>query len=869
MSRPPRCGPPAAVRFLLRLLLPSEEQEFYLGDLEESGRRLWLREIAGAASLRFAPRLRHSPVPTSRRFASVISNSVADLRLGVRRLLRTPATTLAVLTALSVGIGLSAAMFSLIDGALLPVLPFENGDRVVRVQRSGFAPLSVEAYRYWSERQSSFEGLGAAARRRVTLAIEGEGSESASSAAMDVTTWPLLSVQPVIGRPFTDADAAPGAPAVVLVGYEIWRTRLAADTSVLGRTVRVNGELAEIVGVMPEGFGFPFSEELWTPLPQDRLRPDHTPEGFLVFGMLRDGVTADVATAELNALDRQRLARAPESAPPRVDVLAYTDLMGGPGTSRLLAGVMLGVALLVLLVACANATNVLLAQAAVRGQEVALRAVLGASRARIAAQFWIEVSVLALAGAVGGSLFAVVSVRLVRNAIPPGAGLPFWIDLRVDQPVLAFVMAAAVVAAMLAGVMPAMHASRANHELLKDASRGTSSRRLGRIMGRLIAVELAVSFVLLVAAGLFVRSAVNLQMYEFTFAPEGVYTGRVRLPDATYARASARAAFVGRLEETLASIAGASSATVTTAEPGVGGSRRAVAVEGVHDPAAADLPRPNFAAVTPRFFETFRTPLLAGRAFDSGDRAGALPVAIVSTAFASRHLPEGAVGRRIILPARDGGAEWMTIVGVASDLLAGGLDREQVDAVYRPLAQDAPMSFQVAVRSNASAAGLAAPIREAVAGLDPDVALFNMRTLDEAIDLANAQYGWMSAVFLVAGALALFLAAIGLYGVMSFWVAQRTREIGVRMAVGGTRAAILVLVLGQGTTKIAVGLAAGAVLAVPVVWLLQGALLDVKAFDPLVFGGVVAVLLGAGWLGCVRPALRATRVDPMAALTAE
>jgi ABC-type antimicrobial peptide transport system permease subunit len=211
----------------------------------------------------------------------------------------------------------------------------------------------------------------------------------------------------------------------------------------------------------------------------------------------------------------------------------------------------------------------------------------------------------------------------------------------------------------------------------------------------------------------------------------------------------------------------------------------------------------------------------------------------------------------------------MTIVGVASDLLAGGLDREQVDAVYRPLAQDAPMSFQVAVRSNASATGLAAPIREAVAGLDPDVALFNMRTLDEAIDLANAQYGWMSAVFLVAGALALFLAAIGLYGVMSFWVAQRTREIGVRMAVGGTRAAILVLVLGQGTTKIAVGLAAGAVLAVPVVWLLQGALLDVKSFDPLVFGGVVAVLLGAGWLGCVRPALRATRVDPMAALTAE
>ena len=311
MNRPPRdnTGPPAVVRFLMHLLLPKEEREFYLGDLEESGRRPWLREIVGAATLRFTPRSRR-PL-TSGGFALMIGHVVTDLRRGARRLLRTPAATLTVLTALSVGIGLSAAMFSLINGVLLPTLPFENGDRIVQVS-SRFAPLSVEAYEYWSERQGSFEGLGALTRRRVTLAIEGEGSEPVSSAPLDAATLPLLSVQPVLGRAFTDADAVPGASAVVLVGQETWRTRLGADPNVLGRTVRVNGEPAEIIGVMPEGFGFPFSEELWTPLHLDALRPDRNPEGFLVFGKLRAGVTAADAAAELSALDRER----PRSATP-------------------------------------------------------------------------------------------------------------------------------------------------------------------------------------------------------------------------------------------------------------------------------------------------------------------------------------------------------------------------------------------------------------------------------------------------------------------------------------------------------------------------------------------------------------------------
>jgi hypothetical protein len=342
----------------------------------------------------------------------------ADVRLGLRRLLRSGAATFTVLTALSMGIGMSALMFSLIDGALLATLPFPAGDRIVQVHRVEHARLSAEVFDYWLARQSSFEGLGAWAERTVNVTIEGERSEPVQGAQLTATALPLLSVQPDLGRLFTEEDAGPGASSVVLVGHEIWRTRLNSDPDVLGRTVRLNGEPVEIIGVMPDGFGFPMSHQLWTPLHLDPLQPDRNPGSLSVFGVLRAGVPIGVAGSELNELDRQRPRTATEPYPVPVVVKGFTDIINPPGRSHLLAGVMLGVAFLVLLVACANATNVLLAQAAVRSREVAVRAALGASRVRIATQFWIEVSMLALLGAAGGALLGAVAVTLVRNAMP-------------------------------------------------------------------------------------------------------------------------------------------------------------------------------------------------------------------------------------------------------------------------------------------------------------------------------------------------------------------------------------------------------------------------------------------------------------------
>ncbi|MHB1192004.1 MAG: ADOP family duplicated permease [Longimicrobiales bacterium] len=797
---------------------------------------------------------------------------LTDLQHGARRLVRTPAATLTAWAALSIGIGLPTLLFSLVDGTLLTTLPFEGGDRIVRVGRQGFAPVSAEDYVHWSARQRSFEGLGATAARTVALAIEGTGVEPVRSAAMDEAAWRLLGVQPVLGRAFTDRDALPGAPAVVIVAHRVWRARLGADPRALGRTVRVDGVPAEIVGVMPEGFAFPWDMDVWTPL---RLDPSASPdrggrdETGGVFGKLKPGVPLAAAAAELDALDAQRIRTAGGPVPERVTVAPFTNMFGEPGQSAVIAGLLLGVAFLVLLVACANTTNVLLARAAVRSRDVAIRAALGASRARIAASSWIEASLLSLAGAVGGVLIALVGVRLVRDAMPR-TGMPFWIDIRVDPAVLTFVAVAALLAALLAGVVPAVHASRANrNELLKDTSRGASSRTLARTMGRLIGVEMTVSFVLLVAAGLFVRSAVNFQAFDFTFAPEEVHTARISLPESTYPGDAERAEFTGRLAAALAGIPGAASAALTSQVPGVGAPEARVAVEGMHDPAAADLPPTGVVAVTPAFFETFRAAMVSGRAFDAGDRAGALPVAAVNTEFEKRHLPGGAVGRRIALASPAGAERWLTVVGVAPDLLAGGLDRELEEAVYVPLAQAPAATFFLAVRSRNPSVEMARPVREVLAHLDPDVALFAPRRLDVAIDEANAQYAWLSALFLTSGALALFLAAVGLYGVMAFWVAQRTREIGVRMALGGERGEIVGLVLRQGMRQTLVGLAVGVVLAIPLGSLLGASLFGVSGYDPLVLASVLGVLVAAACLGCWLPAVRATRVDPLRALAAD
>lgn len=798
-----------------------------------------------------------------------------DLQFGARMLVKARSTTVLVIVALSLGIGLSAVMFSMIAGAVLTALPVEGGDRIVRIGREDQSAQTPDDYATWAARQRSFEQLGAVAMNTVTLAIDSSGAEPVLGAAITPSILPLLSTQPEIGRPFTDADAAPGAPAVVLVSHDIWRDRLGSDPDVVGRIVRVDGRPAEVVGVMPPAFGFPWDQKVWSPLGIDPLRPrgggfTTAPEARGVVGRLREGVSIKTAARELTEVTRQldREMRRADGVASTVRVTSFTDLLSAPGGSAALAALMLGIAFLVLLVACSNVASVLLARAEARRQELAIRLAMGASRFRIIAQLLVETSLLAVAGAAGGLGLAVIGIRNVNGALPND--MPYWIVLRVDWPVLGFVAVTAVLTTLMAGLMPALQASRANtHDILKEDARGTSSFRLGRVMRRLVTIEIALSFVLLVMAGLFIRSAAKYYATSFAFGPEEVYSAQVRLPEGRYRDAAARVRFTERLQETLGALPQVAHVALTTDVPGIASST-VMPIE-LDDPRAGtpDGLRARSIIATPGYFELFRTSILTGRDFDARDREGATPVAIVNESFAKKFFPGGAIDRRVRQTGPEGKETWLTIVGVTADLMEGGLRRETPETVYLPLAQHPQIALTMVVRPRTTFATLAAPIRRSAAALDPDVALFRVLRLEADIDDANSQYKWFSILFFVSGEVALFLAALGLYGVMAFWVSQRTREIGIRMAIGGQRGDIVRLVLRQAMAQTSIGLATGAVLAGVVAKFLSSAFYDVAPYDPIVFGAVLAVLIGAAWLGCWLPARRATRVNPLEALVGE
>jgi predicted permease len=802
-----------------------------------------------------------------------MSDALDTLRFGARMLRKWPGSTASVFLALTLGIGLPTLMFSLVIGAIVPALPFENGERFVRISRIGDAPVTAADFEYLSTRQRSFDGIGAVTSTQASIGIEGEGAQALTGSTIDPALLTLLGVSPARGRSFTAEDAQADAPAVVLIGYDVWQEQFAAAPDVLGRTVRVNGREAEVVGVMPEGFGFPFDDQIWQPFRVDVLRDALGRSGeqlgafaFLV-GRLREGVSREEASAELSAILAQADVERGVSLTPasRVQVVGYTNIFSSEGQRFGIGGLMIGVSLLVLLVACANVSNVLLARTVARGREVAIRTAMGASRMRIGRQFLSEVALLAVMGGLGGALFATVGTSVINEVIRTAPGAPFWIDFQVDLTVLAFVALMSGLTALAAGLVPALQASRADpHDLIRDGARGTSGFRMGRVMRRFVAVELALSFVLLVGAGLFIRSAANFGDLDFAFDPDEVYHARVRLVD-THPTAAVRADFVEELVQALDALPETEGVALGSDVPGIGSSAVVdLEIEG----AAPDGERPSVRsiAVTPGYFDLFRAPIVVGRDFERADRLSAPAVVIVNEPFQQRYFPNGAVGRRIRLDAGDTASVWRTVVGVAPDLMAGGVERETEEAAYVPFTQTVPEGGWIVARATTEFSAVPQPVRETLAGLDGDVPLSFVRSLRSAIDAANAQYFWISVLFMVAGGIALFLAGLGLYGVMAFWVAQRTREIGVRMALGGERRRVVGLVLRQGMAQTGWGLAVGLVLAVPVARAFGSVLFDVAWYDPMVFGSILAILITAAALGCWLPARRATSIDPMEAL---
>ena len=794
-------------------------------------------------------------------------------------MLRAPGVSVIAVVALALGIGLTTVMFSIVYGAMYRGLPFEGGERIMSVNRSNPEEgefrigVPIHDFRDWQERQRAFEALAAHTTGTVNVRAA-EQPERYSGAFVTANTFDLLGVAPLIGTGFGAEDERPGRTLPLVLGYRAWRDHFGSDPGVLGRNATVNGENGVIVGVMPEGFLFPLEAEVWLPLRQDHLA---TPRGesccVSVFGKLREGVTLDGAMAEYQGITSALAAEFPATNEGIVaEIRPFTeDFLGPEERNTLLA--MLATVLLVLFIACSNVANLLLARAATRAKDVAIRTSLGASRTRVILQLLAEALVLATGGALLGIGLAYVGIGMFDRAVAP-TDPPFWFSFRLDAPILAFVIGVSGLAALLSGVIPAWKASSSDlNAVLKDESRGTSSLQIGRLSRWLVVAEVAMSVALLVASGLMIQSVVRLKNMQLPFPTENVFTARVGTFDARFPDPAARLRFWEDVQQRIASLPSVQAAALATGLPGVGSGGANFTIAGESYLSEDDVPFALNSVVTPSFFDVFGAEALQGRVFGARDASDAALVAVVNQSFVREHFPDGqALGRQIRMGGLESTQGWREVVGVVADLSMEGVGEPEPGSAagfYVPLAQSDGQFMSVAALTTGAPLSLTAAVREQVAAADPDTPIYFVGTLQERIDEETWFYGVFGTLFAVFGMAALFMASVGLYGVMSFSVSRRVQEMGIRMALGAEARQVRQLVIGQGMRQIGVGIVLGTGLAMLVARGLQILFLGAKPWDPATYALVFAVLAATGFLASAIPARRATLVHPSEALRNE
>jgi len=806
-----------------------------------------------------------------------MSAVLEELRFAFRSLRKSPILSVVAVLTLGLGIGMNALMFSLVYGAIFRGLPFPDEERIVRVawieptSPNAWMGLAVRDYTDIMAQQSTVQNLAGIYTGTINLAgmdrpVRFEGGF--------VTTngFESLQVQPVLGRSFREEEGQPGAPLSIILGHHVWENNFGMDPGVLGRVLRVNGEQATVVGVMPEGFKFPDVQDVWVPI---RVNPLELERGeghsLQVYGRLAPGVTLDQAATEFAGLAERFAKVHPES---NQELTIRMEKFSEPPTDmKLVFLTLLATVILVLLVACTNVANLLLARAAGRTRELAVNIALGASKGRVMAKLVAEAFLLAGAGALLGVGLAWVGLELLFHfavTSPP----PFWFVFQIDTPVLLFVVAASTLAALVAGIVPGLRVTGAKvSTILKDEGRGSSSLRIGRLSRLLVISELAFSVALLVSAGLLVKGMVKMRNLDYGISQEDVFTARVGLFETDFPETATRKQFFIDLRERLLNRPEITAAALTSALPGLGSQRTPIGIQGAEYAEDRDYPRVALAFVSPGFFETFGVDLVSGRDFSVQDGSDSEPVAIVNQSFSLRIFPgEDPLGRQFRSGASESDGPWRTIVGVVPDLYIEGLmGRSQYHSsgYYIPAAQGDLRFASIAVRGQGDPQALGRILQEEVGVLHADTPLYFLRTMARALKEEIWYVDLFGGLFAVFGGLALLLAAAGLYAVMATSVAQRTREVGIRMALGARAAHVLGMVLRQGVLQITVGLLVGLVLAGLLSRGLQSMLFGVEPWDPVVFLIISAVMLASGITASVIPARRATRVDPVQALRVE
>lgn len=870
-----RPQPPRPAVWFVSLLVEEDERSHLLGDLEEGFLARLGRSDSGAASRWYWKQVAILTLGlTAARARTLIAPPTLglDLRRAFRSLRRSPGLSLAAVVAITVGIAGPTAAFGIISGMFSP-LPVDRPRDVMAVQlidqvQGRDLPIPWEVYAAWSDGQTTLESMGAYHAHEE--AVSGEDFPPARVETAQITPGVLdvLGVAPLVGRPFDDSDAEAGASLGALIRADLWEEWFDRRPEALGAEIRVGNTVHTIVGIMPEDFGFPESERIWTPY-RAGSGDDH---GLDVVGRLVADGSRERARTELMAIRGRLASQAATDTPLGVLVDEYVLTMHGRRTRTLLWGLNLVVGLLVL-IAAANVSALFLARGTVRVGETALRLSMGGGRWAVARPLMLEAFVVSMVGGVLGVLAAMNIVGWMGATLAARGTLPYWADLGLSLPVMAFAFLLAGGATLVAGVFPALRTSRLDlPRVMKGTRAGGVGGGTGLLPG-LVATEVALACVLLLVSSFVVRGALGMVQKVGSFPIEGVLTAGLVLEEFAYPDPEARGAFWTELQRSLTATPGVDAVTIASAMPGDGTSDAWVALDDVAYDREEDWPRVQRRVVGPGFFPMFDMQPLAGRTFSVADVAGSDPVAVVNEAYALQHLggPVG-TGRRILVRERDGDPVAHEVIGVVSDPGVSVDDGKRVAAVFLPVAQRRPDQLRVALLSRPGTTAALEALSSAVAALDPDLPLDRVMTLEALVHRENDGGRVLGTLFGSLGLAAFLLAIVGLHGVVSFSTARRTYAVGVMRALGARRKGIVKDTLRRGLKPVAAGLAVGVTVSWMVMPAITGELLGETGsspHDPLLFIAVPATLAAAAVLAVLRPALHASRVDPVAALRSE
>jgi putative ABC transport system permease protein len=801
-----------------------------------------------------------------------------DVRYAVRRLIKSPGFTLVAVLTLALGIGANSAIFSVVNGVLLKPLPYAEPSRLVglyHLSEGHRATMSGPNFMDLTKLSRTLADAAAVSRARVILTGQGEPVRL-DGASVSAGLFNLLGVRPVLGRTFNDDENQPGRNKVAVLAYGLWQQRFGGDRRVIGRKIMLDGVPTEIVGVMPKDFSFPAARVIWLPLEySEEFTTTQRGAWYLnAIGRVKPGIPIEQVAAEVQTIGKQLAKQYPDSNE-GLDFAAMPLHEATVGDIRKAMLVLLGAVGFVLLIACTNVANLLLARAAARETEMAVRSALGAGRGRLVRQLLTESAMLGAVGGALGLLLAIWGVDALVSLEPQG--IPRLSEVRIDTTVVSFTMALSIATGLLFGLVPAFHSTTSSLSgTLKDAGRGALTTRGGsRMRAALVIGEMALAVMLLAGAGLLIRSFTKLASVDPGFHAAQALTFEISLPDSRYEQESQQTIFFDQLMPRLRAIPGVQSAAAVMMLP-LGGSNFVLTFDVAGRPPLPPSQQPamQIRVATPEYFETIGIPLERGRLFTGDDRAGSPQVVVITESAARQYFPnEEPLGKTITLGwgrGKDKPRAGGQIVGIVGDVKDAGLDEADPPQLYMPYRQWPVQGMAIVLKTAVPAMSVADPARRAVYATDSNMPVANVRTLEQIVARSISQPRFYTTLLTIFAAVALLLAAIGIFGVLSYAVAQRTREIGIRMALGAQERTVRGLVVRQAMALAAAGVGIGVILAL---WLSRSLvskmLFSTSPHDAATFVSVAALLGAVAFLASYIPARRATRVDPIVALRAE